>query len=329
MTTYTATITFGSPDQTAVLTTCKPFSDALHALLTQTADTGQANWGTIAAGSTSTFYEIFYLNDSLHSTFPIYVKFGWSSSSSGNPHRITVQVGTGSDGAGNLTGASAAFTIRGFWNSVALDNVARNFWASAGEGYLNIFGGMHGTAGSSSPGGFCLSLERLRDDAGAITGDGVTLVVTGAGPVNPHALILPGSVGGSVTVNTNTPLIMHSFAALRDNLTSLFANNVWPPVTPRGGTYGGNIHYDGANYLATPILPYAGKLYPQMVSCLICDPIFAPVATLSLSVYEEAHTYYVMNANLPMVMPAFVPTVGWLNPPAFTTMLAYPALRYE
>lgn len=76
----------------------------------KSADTGQINWATVTkSGTAGVFsgYEIRYLNDSLHGTFPIYVKieFGNSAGSATAP-AIRVSVASSTNGAGTLTGTT-------------------------------------------------------------------------------------------------------------------------------------------------------------------------------------------------------------------------------
>lgn len=75
----------------------------------QTADTGQVNWTTATRPTLSNQkagYEIWRANDALASQAPFYLKLTYGSCGGASRPRIWVQMGTGSDGAGNLTGAS-------------------------------------------------------------------------------------------------------------------------------------------------------------------------------------------------------------------------------
>ena len=77
----------------------------------QTSDTGQINLLTVthplSIGNVQG-YQIWRMNDSLQSTTPCYLKleYGASTSSSATYPGIWVSVGTGTDGAGNLTGSN-------------------------------------------------------------------------------------------------------------------------------------------------------------------------------------------------------------------------------
>jgi hypothetical protein len=76
--------------------------------LVQTADAGQINWTTVTApGGADTYqgYEIWRFADALQATAPVFMKvqYGSGASNAANPG-IRVVFGSGSDGAGNLTG---------------------------------------------------------------------------------------------------------------------------------------------------------------------------------------------------------------------------------
>lgn len=75
--------------------------------LVQTADTGQINWETVETpgeNNTDAGYEVWRFNDALQETQPIYLKIIYGRALSASRLRLAFQVGTGSDGAGNLEG---------------------------------------------------------------------------------------------------------------------------------------------------------------------------------------------------------------------------------
>jgi hypothetical protein len=70
-------------------------------------DTGQINFATVTRPITATAsqgYSIFRMNDSLQATAPCFVKLEYGSNGSTGYWAIWYTVGTGTDGAGNLTG---------------------------------------------------------------------------------------------------------------------------------------------------------------------------------------------------------------------------------
>lgn len=78
--------------------------------LTQTTDTGQIDWITVTRPGTNTDagYEIWRFNDTLQATAPIFIKLYYGTGGTANGPRLRFQIGTGSDGAGALTGTTTS-----------------------------------------------------------------------------------------------------------------------------------------------------------------------------------------------------------------------------
>lgn len=77
----------------------------------QTADTGQL---TLASATrpginSDAGYTIYYMNDSMHGTSPIYFKIYWGTGAATDRMRIRVEVGTGSNGTGTITNPNTAY----------------------------------------------------------------------------------------------------------------------------------------------------------------------------------------------------------------------------
>lgn len=89
------------------------FSTMLSTIgLTQTADTGQTDWTTNTqyptGQSQNKGYQVWRFNDTLQATSPIFMRFDFASGYCSNATSVLavvkLTVGTGSDGAGNITG---------------------------------------------------------------------------------------------------------------------------------------------------------------------------------------------------------------------------------
>jgi hypothetical protein len=78
--------------------------------LVQTADTGQINWTTVLRPAINTYagYEIWRFPDS-----SLFLKWEYGTAANSFNIALRVQVGTGSSGAGTLTGATSANTVIG------------------------------------------------------------------------------------------------------------------------------------------------------------------------------------------------------------------------
>lgn len=122
--------------------------------LIQTADTGQINWVTVTRPSANTDagYEIWRFDDSLQGTAPIYFKLYFGAGGNISIPRMRVQVGSGSNGSGTITGtftAVGAQTIGGGTTATTdtlrtsymccLDGAFWMAWKNGGSGAQNMF----------------------------------------------------------------------------------------------------------------------------------------------------------------------------------------------
>lgn len=145
----------------------------------QTADTGQFDPLTSTAPSSSNTwasYAVFYLNDSLHSTHPIYLRldFGSGDASSTLPAaRLTV--GKGSDGAGNISTVLFQAVLGRTTGHVA-DTAQRTHYAVSGEGYVGFTGFVDQMASSISAAMIFFVIERSRNADGTVNGDAVSIM---------------------------------------------------------------------------------------------------------------------------------------------------------
>jgi hypothetical protein len=137
--------------------------------LVQTADTGQINWVTVAraAINTDAGSAIYYLNDSLHGTAPVYMKFYFGSAGVIDRPRIRLEIGTSTNGSGTIGGtAKTAIATLSDGNSNPLSAYPSYVCAAAG------FFGMFWKLGNGN--GFSFFVARTVDSAGAPTDTGAT-----------------------------------------------------------------------------------------------------------------------------------------------------------
>lgn len=137
--------------------------------LVQTADTGQVNWATVnlpGAAATIIGYEIWHSVDS-----SFFFKFEWFtgiSAATTNP-AFALTVGTGSDGAGNITGV--------FYPRVVIINTNAANSPTVCQTYIchtNDFLGVCYKIGGSNTYGSIVSfaIEKMVNNVGAPSGDG-------------------------------------------------------------------------------------------------------------------------------------------------------------
>lgn len=91
--------------------------------LVQASDTGQINWTTVTwpgTVSTAAGYEIWRFNDSLQSTAPVFVKveYGRWTGFTFSVYALWITIGTGTNGAGTITGTSTTRTVYTFGSPV-------------------------------------------------------------------------------------------------------------------------------------------------------------------------------------------------------------------
>lgn len=137
----------------------------------QTADTGQLNPATIlypVANNAIVGTMIWRMNDALQATAPVFVKFGFGSQDLNTKINLNIQIGTGSNGAGSLTGNNLiTFDI-----GLASNTAASDFIYSSGS--TNRFAMAMWPAVDAARSLF-FSIERSKDAAGNDTADGVFL----------------------------------------------------------------------------------------------------------------------------------------------------------
>lgn len=154
---------------------------------TQTADTGQTNWSTVAAvpAAPGVDYEIRQFTDALQSTAPFYVKIETYATGSSGIFGLNfrLSVGTGTNGAGVLTGNVSGFFTMAFFNFVTAGGIGNQISYMSGDGSRYQLNWMPNATGAFSCVAGFVSLERLRDATGATlpTGLQITLDSRSAG----------------------------------------------------------------------------------------------------------------------------------------------------
>jgi hypothetical protein len=109
--------------------------------LTQTADSGQLADPVVAtrpAASASGGYLIFRTNDAAHSVLPLYFKFELGTYSNANTPFMWITIGSGSDGAGAITGPRTARTFMGRGTTPTNGTVYEHA-AGSGDGFFWMY----------------------------------------------------------------------------------------------------------------------------------------------------------------------------------------------
>lgn len=157
-------------------------SNALSAMLARVPQSNDINWLTVSNPLTSAYAtgsEVYRLNDALHSTHPVFLKFEYATAGTANRVRIRLTVGKGADGNGNITGILQAPIV--VFEANATAPAASNSYISNGDGSGVVF--------SLQPdiptmcGGF-VCIERSRNSSGQATGDALLLAFATYGANN-------------------------------------------------------------------------------------------------------------------------------------------------
>jgi hypothetical protein len=235
----------------------------------QTADTGQVNWSTISTVPNGYVYEVWKANDAQAATLPIYVK-AWYGNISAVVVSFAVTVGTGSDGAGTITGAISFNQQVVNGNGLVSGGVSGQgstplpcyFSGDAGEIRMLLW-----TTNTSASSAF--GIERSKDATGAKTAQYFTclFVTTQASTTN---------IGQQTTLNASS-------VANREN--TLISTNC---------SSGMNTGLFGAQIAVFPIFPLFGQLGNPMLGWMsACAADVTNNTTVNvLSMYGSTHTYF-------------------------------------
>ena len=138
---------------------------------TNTSDTGQVNWSTIAAVPASTYvYDIFTPGDS-GTAYYLKIEYGYNTSSL----QIAITVGTGTNGSGTLTGHvtgriavwSTSFTSN-FANVSSTTQFECDFSGDSGRICIMMW---RNSSVANGPVGF--AIQRTLNSSGTATNDGI------------------------------------------------------------------------------------------------------------------------------------------------------------
>lgn len=213
--------------------------------LTQTADTGQID---LVAGTftptinTSGGYEIFYLNDSLHATKPVYVKieYGWGNADTANP-QVWLTIGSGSNGSGTLTGnlSSRRAALAGQGTAWGSSTVHMCYANGATADSAVVWAGWWGGASyAGTLGGGLFIIERSRDADGTPNANGVYITTAGCGEGGTTTDCLRFTPSGLTHAATSrTGLLLPTWSNIAGSTTGIVgADTYFCPVYT--GAYG-------------------------------------------------------------------------------------------
>jgi hypothetical protein len=233
----------------------------------QTADTGQINWGTVTrptATNTAQGYEVWRLDDTLQATKPFFAKIEYGSGSSANHPAVWITVGTGTNGAGTLTGTVTARQQLAAGGNIAAAQVCK--FSGANNRFVCALAPEYNNAANMIAFGF----ERTHDSAGADTG--TALIFFGIGGSTKVVMVCPEAGTGAAPATEN------GFGCL----TPLSATSV------RGTEFG-----------VFPVFPFLGKMLNPLRNLVV---YFNNEITANLNItathYGTAHTFYTVGGSV-------------------------------
>lgn len=236
--------------------------------LVQTSDTGQtanASFPAATGTSQSLGYQVWRMGDTLQSTAPVFMKFEIGSGTALNNPSIWLTIGTGSDGAGAITGIIMARTQ--ITNTGVSASYPCYFSSST-----NRFSFAIGCYSAGTNYFLCITLERSKDSAMADTNLGLSFKAF-AGNTQYHQYIpFTGTVRAS-----------QSYASL-----------------PAGGALGSLA--DGTTVGMIPIYPLSasGPVFPGLNLMAYYGADLTQFNPIAATVGGASHTYVPLGATSPL-----------------------------
>lgn len=253
MTTWTGTLDTFTASTTAGLQAVVTSVQTImgYAGFTASADTGQLVIGNLTwSGTTnSTFgYQVYYLDDSLHGTYPIYVRIYYRIPTT-NVLGIGLTVGHATDGAGNITGFKVGS------DTTYMFSAGSNGWGSSSSTSLAVTldgYGFWSLANSATSGGNpWFMIAREWDDAtGDIAGTGnYALTYFGAaGSTAPTQVCVDRTLSATITQSNAVAFVPGLVTNSQDAATTdIFRHYHQYPVF----TVAGNAHTYHVGEIAT------------------------------------------------------------------------------
>jgi hypothetical protein len=168
--------------------------------LVKTADTGQIDWTTAVRPAASGYsgYEIWRFNDTLQATKPVYIKIEYGGSSTVDRPSFRATIGTGTNGAGILTGQLGV--VRSF--SPSGSKTAGATLASYCSGSSNRLNLVTNLDNGSASYAMTFLVERTKTADGSVTGDGiVSLGIVASSSATFQVIPFSGTIPASASLN--------------------------------------------------------------------------------------------------------------------------------
>lgn len=244
--------------------------------LVKTNDTGQVDWTTATRPTTSsqTHYEIYRFDDALQATRPVFIRVAYGTGNSTTTPTVGFRVGSGTNGAGTLTGTVSGTTDTSTTSFQASSTTPSTVRVSKGAGYFAFHAANNAGTGTSI---FC-ALERTRNDDGSLNANGLYGV----------------AYSGNLAICQSLHLLWAEGSVNRNWLGG--TNAVFPSVAQLDGSARGLAGADTNIYAHIPYLPARQGPATVIVGAFQLD--FAKATTFQASVAGRLITYMALGAML-------------------------------
>lgn len=247
--------------------------------LVQTADTGQLDPATVvrptSGGSVAAGYEIYRFADALQATLPVYIKVEYGTGFAANNFGWWFTVGTGTNGAGVLTGQ-----VSGRRQQYPLVVGANNWYCSGSQGADGgRFAMIANYIAANGNGSSFLCIERTRDANGNPTADGIIFFGLQNAGSTALAFLQHVPAAGLVPAGVNS------------------TSGVQYPTLGGGPSYASGKSIIGLNVGLLPTIALLGKV-------LFGTPLyFAPadigdLSTIVVNQFGAAHTFMCFGSGM-------------------------------
>lgn len=228
-----------------------------------TSDTGQVNLTTMnrQGANVSAGYKVYRMNDALQSTVPVFVKIEFGAGNSTANPSIWLTIGTGSDGAGNITGTLQA--------RLQLSCTANSTTGTAAYGSVSTNRiGVGAFLGATTNATLAFFIERTKDAAGADTNTGILFGYVVGGVSKTQYLPFAGTIPTAETCFQ---------ALLSTNNPSAVDNNLGIGVV---------------SYF------YGTAQNPSVNNVVVNSNDFADYASFAVTIYSTSYTFQHLGSNL-------------------------------
>lgn len=251
----------------------------------RTSDTGQtelADMPAAAAANTVCGYQIWRMNDSLQATAPVFVKFEFGSGAAVGCESLWVTIGTGSDGAGNITGIIQPQT-RAYCSSASTTLNTGSYFLGSGDTNRLVF--FARSLVNTYYVRLIFSIERTHDANGSDTNSGVMFLVRGDGATS--AVLGSLTAFRVATFTGSQPATSTNIGAYVPSGTTWAYDGNYVGVCPVAFFMGGptNPSKNLMVYLDGDISP----LVPVTIPCYGTDLNFMPIGSALLSTVASSN----------------------------------------